>query len=56
MEKEIIDVLKSIENRVDLLAEMVQKRFEALKNVVYSYLEAGSSIALASVKANLKNV
>jgi len=56
MEKEILEEIRSIHARMDLLAEMVQKRFEALKNVVYSYLEAGSSIALASVKANLKNV
>jgi len=34
----------------------INARFEALKQVIYNYLEAGSSMALAGVKAQLKSV
>ena len=34
----------------------LEARIEKLKNVIYNYLEAGSNIALSTVKANLKSV
>ena len=34
----------------------LEARFKKLTEVIYNYLEAGSSIALSSVKAALKNI
>lgn len=36
--------------------KILEERFKKLTEVIYNYLEAGSSIALSSVKAALKNI
>jgi len=54
--KGIEDLLEDIDKKIDVLAGVLNERIEKLKKVIYDYLEAGSNIALASVKANLKSV
>jgi len=49
-------VLKAVQIELQKFAAAMNARFEALKQVVYNYLEAGSSMALAGVKAQLKSV
>lgn len=46
------DWLKDLVARINIINE----RIEHLKKVISDYLEAGSNIALASIKANLKSV
>ena len=49
MESELMDKIQELASHIDL-------RIEHLKNVIMNYLEAGSSMSMASVRANLKNV
>jgi len=56
MDKEILKEIEEINKKLDVLAHILNERIEKLKKVVGDYLEAGSNIALASVKANLKSV
>jgi len=43
-------------NKIKISLSALEHRFNKLTEVIYNYLEAGSSIALSSVKAALKNV
>jgi len=52
MAKETEEILK----KLDALEYAINTRFNKLKDVILAYLEAGSSISLATVKANLKSV
>ena len=56
MEAETKETLKAIDQKLDVLAVAVDQRFDKIKNIILAYLEAGSSISLATVKANLKSV
>ena len=58
-EEEKKQLQKSLDEIKDMLShfeQIVNIRIDKLKKVVGDYLEAGSNIALASVKANLKSV
>jgi len=52
MDEETEKEIKGLKFEIQTLKE----RLEALKLVLYNYLEAGCNIALSSVKANLKNL
>ena len=56
MEQEVLEWLKEIDKKIEQLGIVMNNRFEHLKKVVADYLEAGSSMAMASVRANLKSV
>ena len=49
---EVMTLLQVMQIDIDVM----KKRIEALKSATYNYAEMASSIALATVKANLKNV
>ena len=56
MDEEFKERFEGIINRIEQLDKFYCARMEHLKKVIADYLEAGSNIALASVKANLKSV
>jgi len=60
MDEKTSDLINKMEGelmeKIDELNKAINARFEHLKKVVADYLEAGSSMAMASVRANLKSV
>jgi uncharacterized Zn finger protein len=56
MDKETETILMKIEERLTHLETALAARLERLKSVIYAYLEADSSMALSSIKANLKTI
>jgi len=56
LEPEIVESIAKINLRLTNLEIIANKRIEAIKQVILNYLEASSNIALATVKANLKNI
>lgn len=56
MDKEIEKLKDDILNRVGLLEQAINARFDKMKKVIGDYLDLTSNIALASVKTSLKSV
>ena len=56
MDDEILAKLQQLDVKLDVLRKAMDSRIDKIKDVVFNYMEAGSSISLASVKANLKSV
>ena len=56
MDKEIIEYLESVSQKVDTLTKVFNARIDNLKKVIGDYLELSSNISMATVKANLKSV
>jgi len=56
MEQEILEQIGQIAIGLKRVEEILNKRIDKIKDVLYSYLEYGSSIGLSSIKANLKSV
>jgi len=52
MDDETREAIQILQERMDRQAA----RIDALAKIIYNYLEAGSSMALAGVKAQLKSV
>lgn len=56
MDDEISSKFNEISAKLDVLKKAMDFRIDKIKDVVFAYMEAGSSISLATVKANLKSV
>jgi len=52
----IMQKIQQIEMRLNMLNQIVEARFEKIKEVLVGYLETAGNIALSTVRANLKNV
>jgi len=52
----VLEMIEELAKSVKTLEETTTARINKFRDVVYSYLEYGSSMGLSSVKANLKNV
>ena len=56
MEKDMeVDVLAHMK-MIDIKIEQMKERIDKLREIIFAYMEAGSNIALSSVKANLKSI
>lgn len=56
MDEKIQEGIDKIWSHLEVLDKVVNQRIEKLKKVVGDYLELGSNISMATVKANLKSV
>ncbi|GAH40257.1 unnamed protein product [marine sediment metagenome] len=56
MDKELIERVEGIINRIAKLEELFNLRFDKLKKIIGDYLDLTSNIALSSVKTSLKSV
>jgi len=56
MEEDVKKIFEELQREIKVVFETVNARINKLREVIFNYLEAGSSIALSSVKANLKSV
>ena len=56
MRAEIEATVKDIGKRAEIIINSLNDRINKIKEAIYNYLEAGSSIALSSVKANLRSI
>jgi len=54
--QEIREHVLEIAEAIKRLQQTMDAKIERLKAVILAYLEAGSSISLATVKANLKGI
>ena len=54
--KKITDMLLTLENEIKHVMEITDAKFNLIKRIIGEYLELSSNLAIASVKANLKNV
>ena len=54
--KRITDMLLTLENEIKHVMEITDAKFNLMKRIIGEYLELSSNLAIASVKANLKNV
>ena len=53
---EDIIVLQKMRAMFNAHFEQMNRRFEALKNALFQYLELSSSMGLSTIKANLKTI
>jgi len=56
MRRAVEDIGKEINANFEEYRERINKRFDALKNAIYQYLELASSMGLSTIKANLKTI
>ena len=54
--KEMDEWVRLIKAKLDNLDKAMNVRFENLKKVIGDYLDLSSSLSIATIKANLKNV
>jgi hypothetical protein len=56
IEEKTIELAKEIKVMIQAYEELINKRIEKLKEVVYQYLELNASMGLSTIKANLKTI
>ena len=56
VDAEMLKKIDEIREHLEMMHQAINKRFENLKKIIGDYLELSSSIAIGSVKTNLKNV
>lgn len=55
-DEKTIELVKEIKAMIQAYEELINKRIEKLKEVVYQYLELNASMGLSTIKANLKTI
>ena len=55
-QKELDEWARLIGAKIDNLQKLMDHRFEGMKRVIADYLELQSNMAMATIRANLKNV